>query len=520
MADANRWTLSIWGWVFYGVLTAQTFARAFWRSRPMNEPVYAWCATAAMAGMFGLTYGLLRHIGHSWMGGYTAGLGAAAIVAALAVRKLAGRRVLGYSLLGQGLVLLVLAVPIQFEKATIPLAWTIEGVVAMFLARRLRSLPLLIMAPAALVLAMMHFFGYQLRFDPLMGEVALTVLGTGITWGLLLAGAITVGLLLGAGILRAGAPLFDDVSERTIAIGLVLSAAVVWAARACVELPITGATWAWLALAIGLAAVAIAARSEWLGILAAGALAVTAGKWVGFDTLGMRAAHGANTALTPVLNWQFLAGLVVLAAMPILVALLRRRVPHAWQIGGAELAPDMLATLAGLLCAIGVLYAVSFEIDRYFASPARRQMWADWYQAMHTAYSLWWAIFAAVMMTIGFIRRSRAPRILAMVVFAGTLAKVFLVDMRNVEAVYRILSFLCLGTLLIAGSWLYHRYFRQLLAPPQRRRVHARRLPTARREGMNVAWRQAWQARQSRQAENPNIPADACQGVQAGKSPI
>jgi uncharacterized membrane protein len=51
-----------------------------------------------------------------------------------------------------------------------------------------------------------------------------------------------------------------------------------------------------------------------------------------------------------------------------------------------------------------------------------------------------------------------------MIVFAGTLAKVFLVDMRNVEAVYRILSFMCLGTLLIAASWLYHRYFRRLLA--------------------------------------------------------
>ncbi len=62
-------------------------------------------------------------------------------------------------------------------------------------------------------------------------------------------------------------------------------------------------------------------------------------------------------------------------------------------------------------------------------------------------------------------RRCRAPRILSMIVFAGTLAKVFLVDMRNVEAIYRILSFMCLGTLLIAASWLYHRYFHRLLAP-------------------------------------------------------
>lgn len=35
--------------------------------------------------------------------------------------------------------------------------------------------------------------------------------------------------------------------------------------------------------------------------------------------------------------------------------------------------------------------------------------------------------------------------------------------MREVKAVYRILSFLCLGALLVAASWLYHRYFREKL---------------------------------------------------------
>ena len=51
-----------------------------------------------------------------------------------------------------------------------------------------------------------------------------------------------------------------------------------------------------------------------------------------------------------------------------------------------------------------------------------------------------------------------------MIVFAGTLAKVFLVDMRNVLAVYRILSFVVLGAALLTGSWLYHRATRRLPA--------------------------------------------------------
>jgi uncharacterized membrane protein len=202
---------------------------------------------------------------------------------------------------------------------------------------------------------------------------------------------------------------------------------------------------------------------EEIGLIAAAALLISAGKWAMFDTLAMRVAFGAATSVTPLLNWQFAAGIVVLAALPVHVALLARRVPHAWQLGSAELAPDVLAVVAGMICSVGVLYAVSFEIDRYFAGPSA-SVWQDPYQAMHTAYSVWWAVFATVMMAIGFVRRRRAPRILSMIVFAGTLAKVFLVDMRNVEAVYRILSFMCLGTLLIAASWLYHRYFRRLLA--------------------------------------------------------
>lgn len=465
MAVGDRWALSAWAWVFYGVLTAQMLVRAFWKRRPVNQVVYAWVSTAAMAGMFGLTYGLLRTIGHQWMGGYTAALGAGAIVAAVLVRRLAERRVLAYALLGQGLILLVLAVPIQFERANIPLAWAIQGVVVMFLARRLGSLPLLIMAPSVLALAVMHFIFQQLPFDETMGKTAFVALGAPVTWGLLLAAAISAGLLAAGGILRAGKFLLEDKAEEMLAIAMVLTASLLWGARAGIELPIAGATWAWLVLAAGLSATAIAGRSDWLGLTGGAALIITLAKWFFFDTLGMRGQFGADTSMLPLLNWQFAAGIALAASLPIHASLLTRRAPHAWQWLRWELRADILGVVTGLACAIGVLYAVSFEIDRYFAGDNARRIWQDPHQAMHTAYSVWWAVFATVMMVLGFARRRRTPRVLSMVVFAATLAKVFLVDMRNVEAVYRILSFMCLGTLLIAASWLYHRYFRQLMAP-------------------------------------------------------
>ena len=465
MPVGERWGLSVWAWGFYGLLTAQMLVRAFWKHRPVHQVVYAWVSTAAMAGMFGLTYGLLRTIGHSWMGSYTAALGAGAIVAAVLVRRLANRRVLGYSLLGQGLILLVLAVPIQFERANIPLAWAIQGVVVMFLARRLRSLALLIMAPSVLALAVMHFLFHQLRFDETMGRTAFVAFDTSITWGLLLGAAISAGLLAAGGILRAGKFLFEDKAEEMLAGALVMTAAVLWAARAGIELPLTGATWAWLILAGGLAATAIAARSQWLGLTGTAALVITLAKWFFLDTLAMRGRFGADTSILPLWNLQFVAGIALAASLPICASLLTRRVRNIWRQISDDPGADIAGIVAGIVCAVGVLYAVSFEIDRYFAGDNAGRIWQDPHQAMHTAYSVWWAIFATVMMVLGFARRHRTPRVLAMIVFAATLAKVLLVDMRNVESVYRILSFLCLSTLLIAASWLYHRYFRRLMAP-------------------------------------------------------
>ncbi|MCP4531760.1 MAG: hypothetical protein GY831_11080, partial [Delftia sp.] len=400
MPAGERWALSVWAWVFCSLLMAQMLVRAFWKRRPLNQVVYAWVSTAAMAGMFGLTYRLLHQIGQSWMGGYTAALGAGTIVSAVLVRRLADRRVLGYALLGGGLVLLVLAVPIQFDRANIPLAWAIQGVVVMFLARRLRSLPLLIMAPSVLALAAMHFFRFQLPFDETMGKTAFLAFGASITWGLLLAAAISAGMLAAGGILRAGKFLFDDKAERMLAIGLVVTAAGLWAGRVGMELPVAGATWGWLVLAWVLYAMAIVRRSEWLGLVGGAAIVITLGKWFLFDTLVMRCLYGADSNVLPLLNWQFTAGIILAVSLLVYAALLTRRVPNVWNMFNAESAADIIGTVAGLLCAVGVLYAVSFEIDRYFAGPGAQGLWQDPHQAMHTAYSVWWALFATVMMVL------------------------------------------------------------------------------------------------------------------------
>jgi uncharacterized membrane protein len=156
-------------------------------------------------------------------------------------------------------------------------------------------------------------------------------------------------------------------------------------------------------------------------------------------------------------NWKFTAGLAVGLGLLVHVALMRKR---GVAIVPADLVGRVYAAL-GILAVVTVLWAGSFEIDHYFGMHGRR--WEDPGLARQMALSLWWGVYAAALLVIGLSRRAPALRYVAIVLLAITLGKVFLVDMRGVEAVYRILSFLGLGTVLLAASWLYHRYFR---SPP------------------------------------------------------
>ena len=51
---------------------------------------------------------------------------------------------------------------------------------------------------------------------------------------------------------------------------------------------------------------------------------------------------------------------------------------------------------------------------------------------------------------------------MALVLLAITIGKVFFYDLRKIEAIWRVLSFLGLGLLLMVGSLLYYKYGRRI----------------------------------------------------------
>ena len=69
-----------------------------------------------------------------------------------------------------------------------------------------------------------------------------------------------------------------------------------------------------------------------------------------------------------------------------------------------------------------------------------------------------WSAYAAGLTAVGIKRRYAPIRYLALVVFGITVLKVFLVDFSQLDSVYRIVSSIALGLLLMGASYLYQRY--------------------------------------------------------------
>ena len=81
-------------------------------------------------------------------------------------------------------------------------------------------------------------------------------------------------------------------------------------------------------------------------------------------------------------------------------------------------------------------------------------------------YSIAWLVFGVVLLGIGIAVNSQRARLASAAVIGLTTLKAFLVDMSTLTGVYRALSFICLGLVLVAIGWLYQRIlFRRQPAP-------------------------------------------------------
>jgi uncharacterized membrane protein len=230
-----------------------------------------------------------------------------------------------------------------------------------------------------------------------------------------------------------------------------------------------------IALTFVTLAIPIQLRSNWITI--AWSVEALMMLWAGIETRAVRLRIGAGTlfglalaklifwdtpygyrgAFIPVFNRYFLSSLAVVGCLFAAVAIYQR-------LGKQKNISATGFKLALLLAAVISLWIVcSIETHTFFVAralaarlpeDASHQRWLG-----QMALSVVWATYAAVLAAIGFVRRSSATRWASLSLFALTVVKAMLVDIAQLQQLYRIIVLLVLGVLLLLVTWGYHKAF-------------------------------------------------------------
>jgi uncharacterized membrane protein len=158
------------------------------------------------------------------------------------------------------------------------------------------------------------------------------------------------------------------------------------------------------------------------------------------------------------IDGAFINSLLLGYAIPAVLALLL-----SYAVAGRRAAGYGNTIAAGAL--VLALSYVTLEIRRLYHGPQLTSGATG--GAEQYTYSIAWLAFGVVLLAIGVLFNSQRARLASAVVIALTILKAFLIDMSELTGVYRALSFMCLGLVLVAIGWLYQRIlFRRQAAPP------------------------------------------------------
>jgi len=175
-------------------------------------------------------------------------------------------------------------------------------------------------------------------------------------------------------------------------------------------------------------------------------------------------------AFAPVFNPSFGIWIAVIVTLGVAVALTR----EARQEEGSL--DRLVGVLMSALALVLLLAVLTAETQAAFGQLAENARQAGQLEAAQTArrvsglaVSILWTLFATGLLAAGLALRNRPLFYSAYGLFAFTAAKVVLVDLATFQTLYRMLSVLALGVLLLAGAYLNLR-FRERLLPRESRR--------------------------------------------------
>ena len=200
----------------------------------------------------------------------------------------------------------------------------------------------------------------------------------------------------------------------------------------------------WAAEGMAIVALGLHERRDWLRVAGGALFGVAVARTL--LLLGTSIPASYVVAVNP-----RAAGTVLVIAFSYAIAALHHR--HADQRG------SRWATATALLVAQFVTVALlTHEIAAFFG-------------VRHVAFtgelvtSVTWGAYATALILIGLYRRYAPLRYFGIALFGITILKVFFGDLAHLQQIYRVLSFIGLGLLLLLTSYLYQRMRGDLLGP-------------------------------------------------------
>ena len=432
---------------------------------------------------FSMSYGLLDEAGyHALLGSFALVVSAFYLLLFyLTWSRHRADRLLTYSLFGAAITFFTMAVAIQLEQQWVTIAWAVESVVLVWVGLRAEAKAPRHAALVVFMVACAHWltvdlFEFAFRFDradaftPLLNAraaacAALVGSCAGIvrlyhhapaerapaeerslmTTAFTLAGTLLAFTLLTLDVndyfekrralASAGVSGLDGMESASLENTRQLSLTALWA--------LYGAA----ALVVG-----ILRRLFPLRLVALALLLFTACKVLAVDL---------DFASAP---WHMMLFNPTFAAFSLVVISLGLASYFYARAGAAEDLTEREKALPTLVIAANLLalVALSAEASSYFgrqlgAENLSEGRWQDLRLAQQLSLSVIWMLYGAGLLLFGRLRHNRLLRVMALLLLVVTTAKVFFWDLSSLERVYRIISFIVLGLVLLAISYLYQR---------------------------------------------------------------
>ncbi|HSO86860.1 MAG TPA: DUF2339 domain-containing protein, partial [Draconibacterium sp.] len=117
--------------------------------------------------------------------------------------------------------------------------------------------------------------------------------------------------------------------------------------------------------------------------------------------------------------------------------------------------PAVFLKIFEIALSIAIVWISSSELINWLSLSGSNELYKHW-------LSILWGAFSLILVSYGIWKKKKHLRIFAIILFSGTLVKLFFYDLTNLETIPKTIVFLFTGVLLLIVSYLYNKYTKMI----------------------------------------------------------